>query len=361
MHRLLIVTSLIAASAALADDKPADKPAAPKRLAVGTAGLFQPGLLLQGWFLYEQTDVPTSTFRIRRTEVSVSGELLPGRVSYRLMLDPSRVLEARDTTVPVQNADTAGEQVVVKQPVGAASVLQDVLITYLSPYAEVSIGQFKVPISWEGYNSSARLVFPERALVSREFGDRRDLGVRVAKTFEPWSYSAGVFNGAGQNNLDVNNQKDAALRLEAYPLEGLTLAGAVLMSVGQRLAAGTKDRFELDGRFERGPLLLQAELIRARDVGSAGAVDAHGFYALAAYLLTDTLQAALRVGYLDQDLARDLDPVANGNRDEAWHFDAGLNYFLQKHEAKLQLSYSRVQYDVRTPLNQVILAAQVAF
>ena len=48
---------------------------------------------------------------------------------------------------------------------GSSSILQDVELTYLSDYADVSIGQFKIPISYEGYNSASKLIFPERALV----------------------------------------------------------------------------------------------------------------------------------------------------------------------------------------------------
>ncbi|MGA9519932.1 MAG: hypothetical protein WBV82_00630 [Myxococcaceae bacterium] len=45
---------------------------------------------------------------------------------------------------------------------------------------------------------------------------------------------AGVYNGAALNNLDDDNAKDAALRLEAYPLDGFVLAGVVYSSFGQR-------------------------------------------------------------------------------------------------------------------------------
>ena len=124
--------------------------------------------------------------------------------------------------------------VTINNPSSAVSVLQDFYITAMSQYADVSIGQFKIPVSWEGYNSSSKIVFPERAIISSTFGDKRDLGLRIEKKFKKLGYSAGVFNGQGLNNFDSNVQKDLALRLEAYPVEGLTIAGVTYDSVMQR-------------------------------------------------------------------------------------------------------------------------------
>jgi hypothetical protein len=56
-----------------------------------------------------------------------------------------------------------------------------------------------------------------------------------------------------------------------------------------------------------------------------------------------------------------MDQEGTGTSDELWQIDAGLNWFLRGHEAKLQVSYSRFQYDERTPSNQVLVAAQVSY
>jgi hypothetical protein len=66
-----------------------------------------------------------------------------------------------------------------------------------------------------------------------------------------------AMNGEGQNRLDTNDQKDLALRLEAYPIEGLTLAGVGYTAVGERELANTKDRIEGDLRLEKAGVLLQ--------------------------------------------------------------------------------------------------------
>jgi phosphate-selective porin len=338
-----------------------------KQLTVGTGGFFQPGLLLQGWFVATRSTETTSTFRLRRAELHAKGEIVAGRLGYGVMIDPAKLLEFQDKTLSVSDQSPAPsdpskpETIDAKQPVSAVAILQDFFVTAMTSFVDVSLGQFKVPVSWEGYNSSSKLLFPERALVSREFGDRRDLGLRLAKSFKYFGYSAGVFNGAGQNNLDTDNNKNVALRLEAYPIQGLVLAGVVYATVGDR-SSDVKDRYEADVRFERGPFLLQAEYIRAHDLGkSAPTTDAQGFYGAVAWTFLDVLQPSLRVGYLDPDVHANVDPMTASGKDEVWHIDAGLNYYLRKHEAKLQLSYSRLQYDTRPANNEVIFAGQVAF
>lgn len=344
-------------------EAPASVPPPPKKLTVGTEGLFQPGLLLQGWFLVQDQADTTSTFRLRRAELSVKGEILPQRVAYALMIDAAKVLEPDDTVLLVKNQDpaptdpTKPEQVVVKQTSSALSMLQDFFITYQSEWVDVSVGQFKTPVSLEGYGSSSKLLFPERARVAREFGDKRDLGVRLAKSFEYIGYSAGIFNGAGPNRLDGDNDKDLALRLEAYPFKGLTIAGAVQATVGARDVA--KDRFEGDVRLDLDGFLAQAEYIHASDKkAGAAAVSAQGFYLALAYTFADMWQPCVRIGYLDTDTDKN---VAAGSKDELFHFEVGLNVYLHKHEAKLQLAFAHVAFEDAAALEELVLASQVAF
>jgi phosphate-selective porin O/P len=345
----------------------------PKKLAVGTNGLFQPGLLAQGWYQVERAgdQFGVSQFRLRRAEISVKGEILPKQVSYNVMIDAAKVRETTKVTV-AGPPDAMGNPTTttINNPTSAVSALQDFYITGMTKYADLSLGQFKIPVSWEGYNSSGKLVFPERAVISNTFGDKRDLGVRVAKTFEQFGYSAGVFNGSGLDSFDNNTQKDVALRLEYYPVKGLTIAGVTYDSVAHRSLAGTKDRWEGDVRWESGPYLIQAEYIRGQDVAkdNTDAVTAQGYYVTLGYTFADIdtdmhadLQPVVRVGYFDPDTSMNVDPATAGGKDELYHFDVGVNYYLKKHEMKVQAAYERQQFDQAKANNQVIMAAQVFF
>ncbi|CAN5900329.1 hypothetical protein BH11MYX2_BH11MYX2_09240 [soil metagenome] len=368
MHRSLLSFSIIAGLASMALAQPAEptKPAdaeAPKKIAVGTLGFVQPGVLLQGWFLVDRAAAATtvSTFRLRRAEISAKGEILPKKIAFKVMFDPAKVREFSNATI----TDSGGDTSTVKQPTTSVSVLQDFEITYLSKYADVSVGQFKIPVSWEGYNSSAKILTPERAIVSSTYGDKRDLGLKIAKTMPKWGYYVGLFNGAGANNLDGNNQKDVAVRLEAYPVKGLTIAGVTYNSLFYREKEGTKDRYEADLRYEAGNFLFQSEYIRAHDVGAKNAkTNSQGFYAALAYTLKDPslhgdLQPLVRVGMLDPNVDKDVDPTMAGGSDERWDYAVDLNYYLKGHEMKLQASYERQQFDDKTANNEIILAGQV--
>lgn len=312
-------------------------------MAVGRAGLWQPGALFQIWLLNQNLDGDdTLSFRIRRAEVRFKGEIVEKLVGYNLMFDVAKILELPEEDVPVEPADPADPSpgtVPVPQPSSANrfySPLQDASISFLSEYADVSVGQFKIPLSWEGYNSSSKIVFPERALVSRYYGDRRDLGLKVEKKLNDYFYyHAGLYNGAGINRFtDNDDQKDVALRLEAYPMEGIMISAVGYMGVAERDVSATKDRVEADVRVELYDALLQAEYIHGWDgPTSAARLEGHGFYVTGGYTFLDRIQPIFRVGYLDTNVDGDanLGP-------ETLHYEGGLNYYLRKQEARLALS-----------------------
>lgn len=337
----------------------ADEPPAPKQLSVGKQGFFQPGALLQGWlFVPRQKGVKApSTFRLRRAEIRVKGEIVPKQVAYQLMIDPAKVLDPDKTTVQTADGSTS---VTVNQS-STVSIMQDFFITFLSDYADVSMGQFKIPVSWEGYNGSSKLLFPERAAAARKWGDKRDIGLRVDKKLfdEKFYYSLSILNGEGQNRADSNNQKDVGLRVEAYPIKEIMVGAVGYMGITERDRTATKDRVEGDFRIEMANALFQAEYIRAWDVPATGSdrIQGHGFYAAAGYTLFDRLQPVARVGYLDPNVKED----STAKEDETWVFEGGLNYYLAKHEAKLQASYSVFDYELAKTRHELILAAQVSF
>jgi hypothetical protein len=367
---------------------PAPGAEGPKKLTVGKdspGASFTPGLLMQGWFVLDEntktsaagdTNVATTTFRIRRLEISASGDIIPGFVKYKFMFDPSRV---RDTLNTVNAVNAAGMPVPVRTPASPISTLQDFYITFASDVADFSIGQFKNTVSWEGYASASKIILPERSFIGNLLGGQRDLGIRLDKTFKMFSYSLNLFNGAGQNNFDTNNQKDISLRVEVYPIPGLTIAGATYDSIGYRTKGGTKDRWEGDLRYESGSFLFQSEFIHNRDVFADGGtpIDGQGFYALVGYKFPEmgsghwkgVLQPIVRVGMYDPNVDVNLDPTMVpatnfGGNDERFDYEVGVNYYLRNHEMKLQASYDRQQFDnsdAKAPVNEVIVAAQVSF
>lgn len=341
----------------------------PERLAVGKHGFFQPAALLQGWFflqsqdnddVYPPSDTQT-TFRIRRAEIRVRGEILPKRIGYVIMIDPARALDPERVTIDVESEDpmAAPATVSVLQPPGGnGSIFQDYVITFFSEYADVSMGQFKIPVSLDGVTSSSRLLFPERSLVSRRYGDRRDIGVKAEKRFGPVYYYAGLFNGEGQNRLDTNNQKDASLRVEVSPIEGLMVGAVGYVAIGERDLPGTKDRIEGDLKLEIADAVLMAEYIHAWDRTSSERVRGHGLAVTGGYTIADRIQPVARFGFLDQDLEADL---AAGGSDEVTSYEIGANYYIEGNEAKLQLQLGLFDFEDAPTQYQGTLAVQVGF
>jgi len=359
--------------------KPASKDA-PSELTVAKSGFFQPSANLQVWAFasHLKNDATpgeswSSTLRIRRAELKIKGEIVKKTFGYTVMFDPSRLLDYSNKTIPVTGempAPSTAGSVSVAQPVtgGATSILQDVALTYMNDYADVSVGQFKVPVSLEGAGSASKLLFPERALVARKFGDRRDIGVKAEKKFDHFGYTLGLYNGEGQNKLETNDQKDLALRLELYPIKELTLAVVGYSALFERSEVGTKDRVEGDVKLEKSGVLLQAEYIRGWDVTGTPAkhkrIQGQGFYALAAYTFFDKLQPLVRIGSLDPEIGKDEHGAkAVDSNDETTTYELGANYYFKSHDAKLQFAAGYFDPEQRSqhPRFDLTLCAQIAF
>lgn len=294
--------------------------------------------LLQTWFVGGNGGV-IDTFRIRRAELKFTGEISP-HFKWTLMIDPAKSLSLNNTFTTV-----AGTSVVKDTSVNQASrILQDAFITlsYLKR-ANVNVGQFKVPLSLEGLQSSTQLD-TERALFASDrarggtFGDIRDVGIMV---YGPLSkavdYQVGIFNGSGesQNDLDKNDQKALAGRLVVRPpvIRGLQLGGSGVWGNGQRADRPRRDRLGAESLFVRGPVTLKGELM----TGSDGPIHRRGYYGHFAYLFDPKVQGVFRVDTWDPDIARETNGANALERD----YVAGFNYFIRERYFKLQFNYLR--------------------
>ena len=171
-----------AASTATVEAAPAPAAAAapaPKAPTVESGtGTIKLNGLLQGWFMAGNEGV-RDTFRIRRTELKFTGIITPN-FKWTVMVDPSKALAVNNTYT---TAD--GRQIIKDTSINQAGrILQDAFITYTAnSNVNLNVGQFKVPLSLEGLQSSAALETVERALFITDrarggaYGDVRDLGV----------------------------------------------------------------------------------------------------------------------------------------------------------------------------------------
>jgi len=336
-------------------------------LGILKGGWWQPGATLQFWaFGANQSGETQTTARIRRAELKVKGEIIPKLLGFNVMIDPARALDNNKSELTTSDGAkvTANNQ-------GAISILGDFVLTFMSDYADVSVGQFKIPVSFEGYNSASKLLFPERAVVSRAYGDIRDMGIKIDKKLgKHFYYQAAVFNGEGQNKIDSNKQKDIAGRFEVYPVDGVMVGLAGYAGLNRRDSNPTKDRLEADFKLDLAHVLLQAEYIHGWD-GPTGQTpsarrEGAGVYAVLGYTFFDKLQPLFRIGYYDPDVSKDLQGKAGEHTnlptgDEVTTYELGLNYYLLADNAKLQAAWSKYVYKQETNRGEFILSAQAAF
>ncbi len=284
------------------------------------------------------------TFRLRRGELRLTAPNITSRISGTIMFDPAKAISGRTNigaTPPVDLNIRARD-----------NIMQEMQISYLlskTPTSShsIDIGQFKIPIGYEGdLVSSSALQTVERALfftqrdpsgADQGYGDVRDTGLQARGTVGPIDYRLGVFNGLGdrQNTTASTDPKAVVARLAYRPafLEGLTVG----VSGGRgntALGAGNR-RFEndlLNGflAYKRDKITFQAEYLQGETQlrGGAANSDVRGYYGSLGYLFTPRLEGVVRYDTLDT--ARN---VADA---EVRDITLGLNYYIKGNNAKIQ-------------------------
>jgi hypothetical protein len=298
------------------------------------------GGLLQVWY-QENTPSVDRTFRIRRTELRLSGTLAR-RARWTVMIDPSRALDF------IQDSTIVNDSIVVPtaEVNQASRILQDAYISIdFGQSFHVDAGQRKVPLSLEGLQSSAELKTVERALMFSNRGrggdlaDVRDVGVMAHGRVTPRvDYQVGVFNGLGenQNNVAAKDALAVAARVVVRPsVPGLQFGASG--GVNGRMDAEERrirpfeprNRLGIDGYFQRGRWTAQSELMVGRDDEQTRL----GTYALAAYRITPLVEGVARVDFFNPDSSRDHDP---STAYEQLDFLVGANVYLIENRLKFQ-------------------------
>ena len=283
--------------------RPAPNTPAPLPVTAGTGAIKFNGLL-QAWLAGGDAGFQ-DTFRIRRAELKFSGDL--GRtVGWTVMIDPSKSL----------GLTTSGGTVSVNQ---ASRVLQDAFISVGRPARlALTAGQFKVPISREGLESSAALDTVERALFISDrarggaYGDIRDIGLGIRRSVaNRYDVSLAVFNGTGesQNDTDRNERKAAGGRFTARVAEGLQLGASAAW--GGNNGDARRDRAGVDLLFTRGALKLKSEAMAGHD----GRLDRFGFYIHGGYRIAPRIELVARLDQWDPDTDSDASPASARERD----------------------------------------------
>lgn len=220
----------------------------------------------------QEEDGKVDGFDIRRARLDIRGNVSP-YFGYRLQTDFAGTPKLLDAYAEVKIFD----------------------------YLNFTIGQAKIPFSMENLASSNKMESIDRsqvveALVARgkdEIGNQngRDIGVQVGGSFGKFNnrflfdYKIGVFNGAGINQEDKNENKDVVGRLIAHPVKGFDFGGSYYTGTGNFGKPTTtnqdRERYGIELSYEYQRFFIRGEFIAGKD----GAITRNGWYAQTGYYL----------------------------------------------------------------------------
>jgi phosphate-selective porin OprO/OprP len=248
--------------------------------------------------------------------------------------------------------------------------LQATKLSYLQPRA----GQFKVPFDRAYLDSDFALQFIERSIASDAFSLQRDIGFQLAGDLlgKRITYAAGMFNGSGANQSNVNNNymyvgrvvwqpfgpypyAQPPLGTKQDPLFALGAAGAYMpgLAPGERktlagplgstsIVPVNSDVYELTSdvafRYKRFSLeggYYYRNINPQESTNIYHNTDAWGIYAQAGFFfIPDKFEFAGRYSYVDPD-----NPTGEGTNPQ-YELTFGLNYYFYGQRIKAQLNYS---------------------
>lgn len=267
------------------------------------------GALVQFWYVDDSTQASqanSSTFRVRRAEVKFSGNPTED-TSWFIVTDFAKTPGATSTT--------------------DQKVLQDAGVTFkLVPGLELTMGQIKQQTVSESAEATSALLFAERSLISRTYGEVRDAGALLSYKNDFFKLNLMSSNGQGTNQEDRNNVKDFSSRFEAYLPWGITW-GAFAFAKGDVFK--DLEKYGTNVAFSSSNLLLKAEMAN----GFNGIVRSQGLVFDGAYKFTDNWQLASRYESVQPDTDADYKGSAA---------TVGINYYHAKNAMKVQLNHSQL-------------------
>ncbi len=212
------------------------------------------------------------------------------------------------------------------------------------PYNKLYLGQMRTPIGYEGCACPEDLDFVNRAQISRNFSNTRDIGLQIKGFTKFIDYKAGIFNGQGYNSADsINTSVDYVVWGEIKPLALLPQYGLLKFGGGYydgSKGTGSRSSSYLNNNhntvsyyaeYDYKKFGLKGEYAVKEGYGSTYNKKADGWYMQADYFLTDKIQFLSRFDLFRPDFA-----IKNNDLKE---YTAGLNYYLNNKNIKLQFNY----------------------
>lgn len=238
-------------------------------------------------------------------------------------------------------------------------------------FLNISIGQTKIPLSYENQISDNKMEGNDRsqvveALVARSNDvngnhNGRDIGVLAGGTFlkingkNRIEYRVGVFNGEGINLSDSNNAKSTSGRIVGHLIKGLDVGASFYsgwdkFTIGKGFPAINQNRsrygFELNYELKR--FYFRGEYLQGKDAE----ISREGWYIQSGYyVIPGKVQALLKYDVYDPNKTKTGDISSRYIVGATWQFNnyakLALNYnFCEEESSNIRNNFASLQFQI---------------
>ncbi len=254
---------------------------------------------------------------------------------------------------------------------GGAKLLDAVADFKPYDFLNVSVGQTKIPLSFENQISDNKLEANDRSQVVEALVARgkdvngnhngRDLGIMLYGSLlkindkNRIDYRVGVFNGEGINTFDSNDAKSTSGRLIAHLIKGLDIGASFYsgwdrFSTAKTTPTSNQERsrygFELNYDYKR--FYFRGEYLQGKD----GAISREGWYMQSGYyVIPSKVQLLAKYDVYDPNKSKTEDMLTRYIIGATWNFNnyakLALNYnFCEEEGASIKNNFASIQFQI---------------
>lgn len=230
------------------------------------------------------------------------------------------------------------------------------IATTVIPNHTLIVGNSRTATGVEGSKSSTLLPLVARSQISRNFGNTRQLGVRLKGNYNFLEYDLGGFSSDTYFRKFFPGSEFAGwVTLKPFGSKNKSKYGN--LKIGSGITAGKNDiDYFVTGAYlgyEYKKFFADFEWAKADGYNGARGISsnkAEGFYATAGYKITPKVQLVARYDQYKPNLSK-----ASDIRRE---YSTGINYFIKGQAIKMMLNYVFCQNDLLEDSHRIILGTQ---
>lgn len=254
---------------------------------------------------------------------------------------------------------------------GGARLLDAVADFKPVDYLNVSVGQTKIPLSFESQMSDNKTEANDRSQVVEALVARgkdvngnhngRDLGIMLYGAFlkindkNVLDYRIGIFNGEGINVNDSNDAKSSAGRLIAHVMKGLDVGASYYSgwdrfstTKGEPTTNQERSRYGFELNYDYKKFYFRGEYLQGKD----GAISREGWYLQTGYFIAkNKVQLLAKYDVYDPNMSKTDDMSTRYVVGATWFFNnwskLALNYnFCEEEGASIKNNFASIQFQI---------------